>query len=81
MECALFHITALINDYYQIRTLIDDGAACYVAINERLTQRLKLPMVDIDIRRIEGVIGGATTHLNKVTTFTLDISGLKITKV
>jgi hypothetical protein len=38
-------------------------------------------MVDIDIRQIEGVIGGATAHLNKVTTFTLDISGLKTTKV
>jgi predicted aspartyl protease len=80
MECALFHTTALIDDYYQIRTLIDDGAACYAAINERLAQRLKLPMVDMDTRRIEGVIGGATTHLDKVTTFTLDIGGLKTTK-
>jgi hypothetical protein len=80
MECVLFHTTALVDDYYQIRTLIDDGAACYAAINERLAQRLKLPMVDIDTRQIEGVIGGATAHLDKVTTFTLDISGLKTTK-
>jgi hypothetical protein len=36
MEYTLFHTTALIDNYYQIRTLIDDGAACYVAINKHL---------------------------------------------
>jgi hypothetical protein len=38
-------------------------------------------MVDIDVRQIEGVVEGATAHLDKVTTFTLDIGGLKTTKV
>jgi hypothetical protein len=80
MECALFHTTALLNDYHQVKTLIDDGAGCYAAMNEQLARRLGLPMVDMDARRIEGVIEGATVHLDKVTTFMLDISGLKTTK-
>ncbi len=50
MECPLFYTTALINDYIQVKTLINNRSIGYAIINEKLAQRLVLPMVDIVLR-------------------------------
>ena len=57
MECPLFHTTALINDYAQAKTLIDQGSAAYALISKKRATQLDLPLLDVPRRQIQGAQG------------------------
>ena len=77
MECALFHTTAIINDTKLLTVLIDNGSQSYAMINERLVNRLNLPLIDIQPRQVTGVLEGPTEKIEQATYFSLDIGGFK----
>ena len=81
MECPLFYTTAMVNDYLPITTLIDDGSQSYAQINESLVQELSLPLLETAPRILGGVIDGPTTTIRHVTYFSLDIGGMKQSRI
>lgn len=71
------------NDYIPATALIDNGSMAYALINERLVQKLGLPLLRTVPRQLQGVQGegqqnGLITH---VTTFSLDIGAHKNPRV
>ena len=82
MECPLFHASALLNDYIPVTALIDNGSMAYAMMNERLAQKLGLPLLETVPRHLQGVQGGTQDGLiTHVTTFSLDVGAHKTRRV
>lgn len=78
MECSLFHTTALIDDYSQARALVDPGSAAYALISKTLATRLRLPLLPVPPRRLQGAQGISSEEgVSHVTSFSLDIGAHK----
>ena len=81
MESPLFHTTAFINEVAAVYTLVDDGSQSYAQINEAYARKLSLPLLEVDPKTLGGVFKGTITTIRHVTYFSLDIGGIKTTKV
>lgn len=81
MECDLFHTTAIINGFHQLRTLIDPGSSAFATISQEHVNKLRLKTQPLKPRLITGVLNTISGLITQVTSFQLDIGGLLITQV
>lgn len=66
-----------INGTFFTRAMFDDGCHSYMAISERLQQKLQLPTLPIRPRTLEHVAGKEYNAVNRVAHFSIDIDGHK----
>ena len=77
MECPLFYTSTIINDTTTATTLVDNRSQSYAQISESLTRKLSLPLLDVVLWILGGVIKGPITVIRHVTYLSLDIGGVK----
>lgn len=81
MDCAPFIVSALIDDTYFAKTLIDTGCLSYGLCDPRFAQKNNLTRLRINPRTVSGVDGNITAEINEVVVVRLDLDGYRERKV
>ncbi|KAI0994220.1 hypothetical protein K3495_g13962, partial [Podosphaera aphanis] len=78
-----FLVNALLNDIYMVQALIDNGCLCSGIIDDDLTNRLKLPRINITPRALETAENSSSNKpvVTHITYLSLDLDGLYLPKV
>lgn len=77
MDAPPFLVDVVINDSNYEETLIDNGSSAYACVSEKFIKRHGCPTIPITKRSCEGYIKDLKTTIDRVTTFHIDVGGVK----